>query len=364
MNIGYNNKTSKPSLDPSVFQSVVWDRLPIGLIYFGDDFKIIFENQKAHEWMPPQESILETIEQGTPSSDVSLHQKAIAEILEGNETPIVYPLRFITKSSNRLLRLTWLAVRDPQSGRIIGGLVCAEDITSEAEYRNQTIHLQRLASIGEVAAKVAHELNNPLDGILRYINLAIRIHEQGQPEKAKDYLLRSRSGLMRMVQILGDMLELSRGRKTQIERSPLDRILRDAIAAMEPGMEKVRVNLSCAAPEPLPLYPSDKLFQVFCNLIKNAGDAMNHDGCLKISVCRRDHFWEVEFQDTGSGFPADQADAIFQPFFTTKDFGRGTGLGLAICRDVVEKLHGRISAVNNPEGGSTFTVRLPIEGEP
>ena len=114
-------------------------------------------------------------------------------------------------------------------------------------------------------------------------------------------------------------------------------------------------------PQPLPLYRSDNLFQVFCNLIKNALDAMNDEGRLVITIQQVEQSLDIAFRDTGSGFPPEQAATIFQPFFTTKGFGRGTGLGLAICRDIVGKLRGRITATNNPEGGSTFTVSLPVK---
>jgi signal transduction histidine kinase len=162
------------------------------------------------------------------------------------------------------------------------------------------------------------------------------------------------------VQIVSEMLEFSRGSSTAIERAPLDQILREAIAAMEPRAGKVRIELLCQDPQFLPLFRSDNLFQVFCNLIKNAIDAMEGDGQLTITIHRSERKLDIEFRDTGSGFPAEQAEAIFQPFFTTKGFGRGTGLGLAICRDIVDKLRGRITAANHPEGGSTFTVSLPM----
>ncbi|NLH15010.1 MAG: hypothetical protein GX455_00380 [Phycisphaerae bacterium] len=274
---------------------------------------------------------------------------------------MVLPLHFITKTSNRFLRLTWMAIHEPDTNRIVGGAAIAEDISSETSLRSQVAQSQRLASIGKIAAKVAHELNNPLDGILRYINLAIRILDLGQIDKAKEYLLRSRSGLMRMVQIIGEMLELSRDHMVTIERSPLDRILQEAIAAMETRKGKVRIELSCLAPQPLPLYRSDNLFQVFCNLIKNALDAMIDEGQLLITIRQIEQSLDIAFRDTGTGFPPEHAETIFQPFYTTKGFGRGTGLGLAICRDIVGKLRGQITATNNPEGGSTFTVRLPAK---
>lgn len=346
---------------PSILTSSFWDRLPMGIILFRDDQTVLYANQKANDWMSPAGSIGETVVQGTTGSDTSIHLETIKTILSGKEMQMVLPLHFITKTSNRFLRLTWMAIHQPDTSDIVGGAVIAEDISSETNLRNQAAQSQRLASIGKIAAKVTHELNNPLDGILRYINLSIRIIELGQIEKAKEYLIHSRSGLMRMIQIIGEMLDLSRDHKVTIEQSPLDRILQEAIRAMEAHTGKVRIELSCLVPQPLPLYRSDNLFQVFCNLIKNALDAMNDEGRLVITIQQVEQSLDIAFRDTGSGFPPEQAEAIFQPFFTTKGFGRGTGLGLAICRDIVGKLRGRITATNNPEGGSTFTVSLPVK---
>jgi C4-dicarboxylate-specific signal transduction histidine kinase len=359
MNTSNQNQLSGISNLSSLDLPELLSCLPIGVIVFRSDLTVLYANQRASEWMSPAGTIEETIAQGSLVSDSLSCRDMAASVVAGGQPQSIPPLRFSTKTASRLLRLTWTAVRESTTGRIVGGAVIAEDITAEADLQQQVSQSQRMATVGKVAGKVAHELNNPLDGILRYINLAIRVIDQGQAEKAKDYLVQGRSGLMRMVQIVGEMLEFSRGSTTAIERAPLDQILREAIAAMEPRAGNIRIELLCQDPQSLPLFRSDNLFQVFCNLIKNAIDAMEGDGQLTIAIHRGERKLDIAFRDTGSGFPAEQAEAIFQPFFTTKGFGRGTGLGLAICRDIVEKLHGRITAANHPEGGSTFTVSLP-----
>jgi signal transduction histidine kinase len=359
MNTSNQNQLSSISNLSSVDLPGFLDCLPVGVIVFGNDLSVVYANRKAFEWMPPCGTIVETIVQGSPASESSVCREIAESVVAGGQPQSPLPFRFTTKTSSRLLRLSWAAVREPAAGKIVGGAVFAEDITAETDLQQQVAQSQRLATVGKVAGKVAHELNNPLDGILRYINLAIRVIDQGQVEKAKDYLVQGRSGLMRMVQIVSEMLEFSRGSATVIERARLDQILHEAITAMEPRAGKVRVELLCPDLNPLPQYRSDNLFQVFCNLIKNAIDAMEGEGRLTIAIRRGERQLDITFRDTGSGFPAEQAEAIFQPFFTTKGFGRGTGLGLAICRDIVEKLHGQITAANHPDGGSIFTVSLP-----
>jgi len=235
------------------------------------------------------------------------------------------------------------------------------DKAKKANTQSQLANTERLATIGKLTSKVAHELNNPLDGILRYINLALRIIEQENLEKPKEYLLQCRQGLMRMVQIVSELLEFSRSSYAFSEEYvKIEQIIEDAIKTMDLA-SNIRV-LRNYAPD-TPQIRSDNLFQVFCNLIKNAVDAMPDGGQLSISTrLAADNTTVVEFRDTGNSFAPENAEVIFEPFFTTSK-GKGTGLGLAICKDIIERYHGRITAENAPEAGSIFTVYLPIASE-
>ena len=228
----------------------------------------------------------------------------------------------------------------------------------KASAQKQHIDLEKLATIGKLASKVAHELNNPLDGILRYINLAIRIVEQENLEKPVEYLLQARQGLMRMVQIVGELLEFSRTAHASLEYASLDHMVDDALKTMGGRIESAGVEVVTEFGSPTPNVAGGNLFQVFCNLTKNALDAMPSGGTLTISArAADDGSAEVSFRDTGKGIPQECADRIFEPFFTTK--GKGVGLGLAICKEIVSRYQGSITAANAPGGGSVFTVRLP-----
>ncbi|MBN1816469.1 MAG: hypothetical protein JW828_03860 [Sedimentisphaerales bacterium] len=219
-------------------------------------------------------------------------------------------------------------------------------------------HTHQLAALGRMAGTVAHELNNPLDGILRYLNLAIRVMEQGETEKALEYLRQSRDGLMRMVRITRQLLTYTRSIKAGPETATLDEILHQALRTLQPITEGMEITLDRQTQETA-RYPAAGLTQVFINLIKNAIDAMDGQGKLAISIQADPFFRTVSFRDSGYGFAPEDGDKLFQPFYTTKPDGHGTGLGLAISRDLIGKLGGRIIAVNNPDGGSTFTVQLP-----
>jgi len=231
--------------------------------------------------------------------------------------------------------------------------------------QKQSANTENLITIGKLAAKVAHELNNPMDGILRYINLTMRIVEQENLEKPKEYLTHCRQGIMRMIQIVSELLEFSRSSHTFEEYVKIEQIIEEAIKTIDvvktetSKTSNVRILRNFQAG--IPPIRSNNLFQVFCNLTKNALAAMPNGGDLSITTrLTADNTIVVEFCDTGEGFAPENAEAIFEPFFTTKAKGKGTGLGLAICKDIVGRYHGRITAENVPEGGSIFTVYLPL----
>jgi signal transduction histidine kinase len=275
-----------------------------------------------------------------------------------------------------LLRIVCTPLRESKRQKILGGAILIEDITEKVEIERQLASAEKLASLGKLTSKVAHELSNPIDGILRYINLATRVIEQENLEKPKscyaeaaakavEYLAHCRQGLMRMVQILSELLEFSRSAHSPLEYVKIEQIIEDALRIMDTKTETLNVKVTRNYTPGLPKIRSGNLFQVFCNLTKNAFDAMPDGGNLKISTrLEMDNTIVVEFRDTGIGFPPENTQTIFEPFFTTKDKGKGTGLGLAICRDIVESCRGRISAENAPEGGSIFTVYLPVTGKP
>jgi signal transduction histidine kinase len=225
---------------------------------------------------------------------------------------------------------------------------------------------QRLASLGKFTAKVAHELNNPLDGILRYINLAGRSVESGNYEKLNEYLAHSRDGILRMVKIVRELLEFSRCHYVPPDEPvTLEHIIEDAIKVCTARRDALPVQIIKDFAPSLDKFPAANLFQVFCNLIKNAFEAMPAGGTLEI-VASRNPAGEtiIEFRDTGPGFSAPDGDALFEPFFTTKAAAGGTGLGLAISKDLLQRHGGRITAANRPRGGCVFTVTLPQQSEP
>lgn len=340
--------------------SLILQSLPIGVIAFNPDLKIIEANPQATKLIELGDYIDKSLAKGTDDKIWLGWTEQLKSAIATGGICRFNDVGYTSNGKTKLLRIVCTALKETKTAKNPGGIIIIEDVTKNANMQRQLANTERLAAVGKLASKVAHELNDPLDGILRYVNLAMRIVEQENLEKPKEYLTQCRKGLMRMVQIVSELLEFSRSTYTPLEYTAIEQIIEDAIKTMVSRAEALNVQILRNYTSGIPQIRSGNLFQVFCNLTKNALDAMPDGGELRISTrLAGDDTIVAEFLDTGTGIPPENTEAIFEPFFTTKDKGKGTGLGLAICRDIIESYHGQITAENTPDGGSIFTVYLP-----
>ncbi|MFH1717206.1 MAG: ATP-binding protein [Planctomycetota bacterium] len=345
-------------LDKSIIQSV-----PMGIVAFDTDLRVLQANPRANELIDLGDYIDKSLAEGTDEQIWQGWTDHLKSAISTGKPCTFDDVGYTSGGKTRLLRIICTALKEAGTTGTPGGMVIIEDVSEKVDTQRKLAHAEKLAAVGRHASKVAHELNNPLDGILRYVNLAMRTIEQENLQKPKEYLDQCRQGLMRMVRIVGELLEFSRSTYTPMEHAKIEQIVEDALRTMESKAKALDIRILRDYTRGMPQIRSGNLFQVFCNLTKNALDAMHEGGELKISTRpAADGAIVIEFRDTGAGLPAKNAEAIFEPFFTTKDKGKGTGLGLAICRDIVESCHGRITAENAPDGGSIFTVYLPVAG--
>ncbi len=251
---------------------------------------------------------------------------------------------------------------DEKTRRPTGAVLLVQQGIEQEAVVEQLEVSNRLAALGKLAARVAHELNNPLDGILRYVNLALRLVGDTPESKLKTYLGESRTGLMRMVQIIGDLLEYSRTSDGAFDALGVNEIIEQAVkshaAAAEGNGVVTAVDFQS---HNMPRVSGSRLYQVCSNLIRNAIDAMPNGGRLSITSGLVQDEVVIRVSDTGMGLP-EPIEKIFEPFYTTKPPGQGTGLGLTICKDFVEDMKGRLTATPGENGGATFTVRIPLAG--
>lgn len=229
-------------------------------------------------------------------------------------------------------------------------LVVVCDATERLLIERQIQGRAALGGLEKQAETLVHELADPLDAVMRYLGLA----ESSSGQEASEHQTSARSGLEPMADILGALREES-------SRSyPLGQLLTDAVTAMYPRARALGVEITDRVDTGASISAGHRIFQVFCNVIKNALDAMDAGGSLSITAVRRGDQCVVEFADTGCGQSRRDTEAIFEPFYTTKPPGAGCGLGLAICRETLTALGGAIDAEGRPGGGVVVTVTLPL----
>lgn len=220
--------------------------------------------------------------------------------------------------------------------------------------------LEKYASVGKLAAGVVHEINNPLDGVIRYTN--ILLEQTANNSAVRDYLLEVKRGLSRITNITKSLLDFSRQVNFHSLRTKkyanLNELIDDSLNILTSKVNG-SIDVHKKYNKHLPRILDYGLSHVFVNIIKNAFDAMPSGGRLDISTAIKDSKIEVSFEDTGSGMPSDIIKHIFDPFFTTKGADKGTGFGLAISKEIIIKYGGRIDVESTPEVGSKFTVVIP-----
>ncbi|OHB62379.1 MAG: hypothetical protein A2168_00445 [Planctomycetes bacterium RBG_13_50_24] len=361
-----DSQKEHPTADRSGFGRLgesILQSLPIGIVAFDSDFRILRANAQATILIELGDYIDKSLAKGTDDKIWQGWTQQLNSAISAGKPCRFDDVSYTSDGKTKLLRIVCTPLEVTEAANSPGGIVILDDVTERINIERRLANAERLAAVGRHASKVAHELNNPLDGILRYINLAMRIVEQENLAKPKEYLTQCRQGLMRMVQIVSELLEFSRSTYTPLEYVKIEQIIEDAVKTMESRAEAANISIVRNYTFGMPQVRSGNLFQVFCNLSKNALDAMPNGGELRISTSlASDDTIVAELRDTGTGFPPESTETIFEPFFTTKESGKGTGLGLAICRDIIESYHGRITAQNATGGGSIFTVYLPVAG--
>lgn len=227
--------------------------------------------------------------------------------------------------------------------------------------QEQVVRGARLASVGRLAAGLAHEIGNPLTAILGLVELA-RDEDVDEADRA-EMLRRIQHETERIHGILRDLLDFARqGRESEPVAASADlrEVIADASALVAPeGRGKLRIERALDD-VPRVVGSGDRLEQVVLNLLLNAKDAMGGEGRVHVRLRREGDRAVLTVRDEGPGIAAEIRDRLFEPFATTKPVGQGTGLGLAVCHAMIERLGGTIVAENAPEGGACFEVRLPL----
>jgi len=243
-----------------------------------------------------------------------------------------------------------------------GSILVFEDVTGRARLEEQLQISEKMASIGLLAAGVAHEVNTPLTGISSYTQMLL---SNANPDNPDTRLLEKiERQTFRAAKIVNGLLTLARGGRAPDEHAPVDvnAVLNDVLSLLEHQLKAVNIQVrrELSPQPPVVMGMEHKLQQVFLNLIINARDAMPKGGWLSIVTRTGPAGAVIEIGDTGAGIPAEQLSRIYDPFFTTKLLGQGTGLGLSITYGIVREHDGAITCDSRVGEGTRFIITLPI----
>jgi two-component system NtrC family sensor kinase len=290
----------------------------------------------------------------------------------GGQTPtIVY-----SEVEDPKLRGTFVVTLTPLIGEeheSIGIVFVARDVTPQAELeaeraelRNRLVQSEKLAALGQFVAGIAHELNNPLQGVLGHLEL---MRATGAfPKGLRRDMQRIYREADRAAKIVRNLLVFAGSRRLVRRRTSLNATLSRVLSLRAPAFRAANIEVVRQHSESLPRVKGDPLLlqQALLNIVLNAEQALGENGGrIETSTSvRQDGDGEhvvVQIRDTGPGIEPAALPRVFEPFYTTKEVGKGTGLGLAITYGIIQEHGGQIVASNHPEGGAVFTVQLPVE---
>ncbi len=290
---------------------------------------------------------------------------SVEEVFDGivnNKIPSYYENPILTRSGEeRYIAWSNTAIRN-EKNEIIGALGIGQDITEQKRLEQQILQSERLATIGQMAAKVAHEIRNPLSSIMLNAELLgdeIRAAGDAISEDAEVLLKSIISEVDRVAKLTEEYLQFSRLPDADPQRGDLINLVQEVVEFIEPEASSRGIQIvSEYETDAMELvFDAQQMRQVLMNIFKNALEAMRRGGILTVRVQDSHSKVVIAISDTGEGIPEKVQDKIFQPFYTTKDMG--TGLGLAISQQVIHEHGGTIEFESEPGKGTTFYLHLP-----
>ena len=272
-------------------------------------------------------------------------------------------VELVDRHGNKLTALVSATGRKDSDGRLTGIDIHLHDITHLRQLERQMARAEKLASIGQLASGVAHEINNPLGVISCYTNLIAKNDVVDDQIRGDLNIIRKHTDQCRNV--VEALLNFAHGASPKKAPCDITRCLEEVLTVLEPQAkkEKVRISMDPATAPWVLTVDADQMQQVFMNLVLNAIQAMEGGGRLDIGIAHdpgRGGIW-IHVADTGRGIAEKHMGRIFDPFFTTKEQGVGTGLGLAVSYGIVRKHGGDISVSSTVGKGTTVSVWLPLD---
>lgn len=275
----------------------------------------------------------------------------------------VYEVEVVTRLGEVRAVMVSVSPLQGAGGETLGVLGIARDMTETKKLERQIRNAEKLASIGKLAAGVAHEINNPLGGIL---NCLYNLRKGAlSPARQEEYWASMEHGVRRVQKIVRQLLDFSQQHEPAFSQADINRIVDQVLGLTTHLFIPNRIHLETFPGTDLPCVMVDRhmIEQVLMNVILNAVQAMKQGGVLTIRTSVVEGICRIEVTDTGAGIPASILPRVFDPFFTTKGEGEGTGLGLSVNLGIMERHGGKILVESEVGKGTTFTLCLPVSRE-
>ena len=350
----------KAEVDAKVQKGLI-DRIlattPSAVLVIGNDDRIELANRAFYSAFKRKDAEVETkpISEVIPTEELSA---AISEARSGKTFSVTREFRHKVNGDERMFMANILRMGEDEVLFVLG------DITEERAKQEQLHLADRLASIGEMAAGIAHELNNPLTGVIGISQLLL---DEEMSDGAKEDLKLICNEAQRAAAVVKKLLTFARQHPTERKAVQINAVVEDVLSlrAYEQRVNNIRVTTRFDDHLPEIVADPFQMQQVFLNIVLNAEQAVmeaHKEGTLTITTERVDGNVKVSFSDDGPGISPENMRKLFSPFFTTKAVGKGTGLGLSICYGIVTNQGGRIYAQSEVGKGATFVVELPVGG--
>jgi two-component system, NtrC family, sensor kinase len=351
------------------FTGLIIDSLPLGLYVVDRDYRIQIWNRQREIGAPGLRrdevvgrQVFEVLTR-QPAGELRAEFDRVFQTGEIQQAELEVTLG----GEARSFRLTKIPMR-LEGDEISHVITIGEDVTDSRRIQGQIMQSEKLAAIGQLAAGVMHEINNPLATISACVAaITGRLDQASGTERAavEEYLELIDKEVDRCTRIVDGLLDFTRPKGKAKGRVVLNALVDETLFLMKHHQRFKRLTVARELDATLPatVGNAEQLTQVFMALMLNAVDAMDDRGKLTVRTGKSPHRSDevvVEIEDTGVGIPRADQSKIFEPFYTTKPPGRGTGLGLSICYGIVEDHHGRIEVDSMPGRGATFRVFLPV----
>lgn len=314
-------------------------------------------NQKVEDWGYKKEEVI-----GKPIYSLlsgGLRQEEISEnILKGVKKTYEGKVKTGGGGEIRDVVISTSPLKN-DDGMVIGLLGIARDVTERKRLQEQMSRAEKLAAVGQLSMGIAHEINNPLSGMLNCVRTLIM--EQEDEGLRKRYLLLIEKGLNRIEDIVRQLLGFAKEYQFEFTAHSLDGLISETLELIRYKIEKgnIRLQSDLNCHKKRYLLPGNHIQQVILNIAMNSIQAMPDGGTLTVKSYEDKNNLICIISDTGVGIPRENLNRIFDPFFTTKDVGIGTGLGLSLSYGIIEKLGGQIEVSSEVGKGSSFKVSIP-----